>query len=157
MKPLFALIDFSRVGSENQTFEALNGKRYVFFVIEFCKTIVPVLPLVPISPMISFRCSFFSGFSFNPLALLHFLPVLMSLFNDRKLGMGVGDWKACVRRLLCSVQEQRPFLDETLLWRPLNKLDLETPTTTRVLGPRVRCHERPLGEAVLRVRVVWSL
>ena len=97
------------------------------------------------------------------------------LFNDRKLGMGVGDWKACVRRLLCSVQEQRPFLwsfceeknifkkiflcdlDETLLWRPLNKLDLETPTTTRVLGPRVRCHERPLGEAVLRVRVVWSL
>ena len=31
MKPLFALIDFSRVGSENQTFEALNGKRYVFF------------------------------------------------------------------------------------------------------------------------------
>lgn len=54
MKPLFALIDFSRVGSENQTFEALNGKRYVFFVIEFCKTIVPVLPLVPISPMISF-------------------------------------------------------------------------------------------------------
>ena len=32
------------------------------------------------------------------------------LFNDRKLGMGVGDWKACVRRLLCSVQEQRPFL-----------------------------------------------
>ena len=68
MKPLFALIDFSRVGSENQTFEALNGKRYVFFVIEFCKTIVPVLPLVPISSMISFRCSFFWFFlqSFGP-------------------------------------------------------------------------------------------
>merc|ERR1712038_2044457 len=127
MKPLFALIDFSRVGSENQTFEALNGKRYVFF-----------------------------GFFLQSFGLLHFLPVLMSLFNDRKLGMGVGDWKACVRRLLCSVQKQRPFLDETLLWRPLNKLDLETPTTTRVLGPRVRCHERPLGEAVLRVRVVRS-
>ena len=30
MKPLFALIDFSGVGSGNQTFEALNGKRYVF-------------------------------------------------------------------------------------------------------------------------------
>merc|ERR1719266_3169425 len=54
----------------------------------------------------------------------------MSLFNDRKLRMGVGDWKACVRR-------------------PLSKLNLETPSATRVLCPRVRCHERPLGEAVL--------
>jgi hypothetical protein len=103
MKPLFALIDFSRVGFENQTFEALNGKRYVIFVIEFCKTIVPVLPLVPISPMISFLCSFFFWFFLQSFGLLHFLPVLMSLFNDRKLGMGVGDWKACVRCLLCSV------------------------------------------------------
>ena len=126
-------------------FRGFKRQKICFFVIEFCKTIVPVLPLVPISPMISFRCSFFLVF---PSILWPFYIFFLSswawrnsnymkseestlktrknaptffyeknkldkrkhLFNDRKLGMGVGDWKACVRRLLCSVQEQRPFL-----------------------------------------------
>jgi len=80
----------------------------------------------------------------------------MCLLDDGQLGVGVGHGQVAVGRVPGAVQHQRPLLDEAALLTLRVEPHLQYPDSLRVLAPRVRGHERPLGEAVSPVVVVHS-
>ena len=89
--------------------------------------------------------------------MLHFLPTLVSLLDDRQLGVGVADGEVGVGSVLGAVEEESPLADVSRLGRSINKGNLQGPLAPWILGPGVGGHEGPFGEAILTVVVIGSL